>query len=294
MTPHEVFAIRDNTEPDRAGWYVRVVPNKFPALDIEGDLNPREDGVLHAVNGIGAHEIVIEHPKHDALLPFLGDDQIMRVIEACCSRVEDLRRDVRFRHVIVFRNHGTQAGASVSHPHSQVMALPIIPRAVRELLGGAGAHHARTGRCVFCDLVAQELAAGQRVVLESPHFMVLAPYASRFAFETSITPRRHCADMTQMGTEERADLAGVLRRLLTAYRSALTDPPYNLVYQTGPSPGPGPDGTIDAEALAQQFHWHIEVMPRLTTLAGFEWGTGFYMNPVAPEEAARVLREALP
>ena len=298
MTPHEVFAIRDTSEPDRPGWYVRVVPNKFPALGIEGQLNPQADGLLHSMEGIGAHEIVIEHPRHDAVLPFMGDEQIMRVIEACRSRVQDLRGDVRFRHVIAFRNHGAEAGASVTHPHSQVMALPIIPRLVRDLLQGAGDYYGANGRCVYCDLVAQELRAGVRVVLETPHFVVLAPYASRFAYETSITPRRHCADFTTLTIEERADLAAVYRKLFTAYTTALMSPPYNLVYQTSPATGPGPegaaDGAVDGEAVAREFHWHVEVMPRLTTLAGFEWGTGFYINPVAPEEAASTLKAALP
>jgi len=142
--------------------------------------------------------------------------------------------------------------------------------------------------------VAEETSAAERIVLETEHFVVVAPYASRFAYATAIYPRRHCADLVEMTPVERMDLAGVFRRLLTAYRAALANPPYNLVYQTAPSAGPGPDGDVDGEQVAREFHWHVELLPRLTTLAGFEWGTGFYINPVAPEEAATVLRAALP
>ncbi len=293
MTPPEVYGLRDAGEPNTPGWYVRVVPNKFPTLHAEGDLARTGDGLFEHMGGLGAHEIVIENPRHEVDLPFSPEEQIMRVLEACRRRVEDLRGDPRFRHITVFRNHGALAGATVGHPHSQVMALPIIPYLVREQLKGAAAHFTATGRCVFCDIVAQELAAGSRTIIQSPHFVALAPYASRFAAETVIYPRRHCHDMVQMNTEELVDLAGVLRHLLLAYYSGLGNPPYNLVCLTAPSlPPEGQDGLTE-EALRRQYHWCIVIMPRLTTMAGFEWGTGVYINPVAPEEAAATLKKEL-
>ena len=294
MTPHEVFAIRDSGEPDKPGWYVRVVPNKFPALMIEGAPDPHEIGLFHHMNGIGAHEIIIENPLHDQDLAFAPREQVIRVLSALRQRIEDLRCDERFRHIIAFRNHGRSAGASLSHPHSQVMALPIIPKIVYELLAGSADYQAANGRCVFCDLIQEEITSGERAILQTDHFVALAPYASRFAFGATIYPRRHCHDMVLMTPEEQADLADMLRRLLISYRAALFNPPYNIVYQTAPSETTDAKSPPSWEAIEQFYHWHIEIMPRLTTFAGFEWGTGFYINPVAPEEAASTLRQNLP
>lgn len=294
MTPHEVFAVRDKGEPDRPGWYVRVVPNKFPALRIEGDPAPGSVGPYQRMNGIGAHEVIVESPRHEDDLAFTPAEQVIRVLTAVRRRTEDLRRDERFRHVIVFRNHGQLAGASLGHPHSQVIALPIVPRSVQEFVSASAQFHTQHGRCIFCDVLDQELAADDRIITHSEHFVVLAPYASRFAYEAAIYPRRHCHDIVQMSAQEQADLAHLLRRLLMSYRAALFNPPYNMVYQTAPSLPSGSANGPGGNRLDSHYHWRIEIMPRLTTFAGFEWGTGFYINPVAPEDAADKLRENLP
>lgn len=294
MTPREVFAVRDSGEPDQPGWYVRVVPNKFPALRIEGDLAAGTVGLYQRMNGIGAHEVIVESPRHDDDLAFAPAEQLIRVLTAVRRRMEDLRRDERFRHVIVFRNHGSLAGASLSHPHSQVIALPIVPRSVQEFVTASARFHAQHGRCIFCDILDQELAADERVIAHSEHFVALTPYASRFAYEAAIYPRRHCHDIVEMNAQEQADLAHLLRRLLMSYRAALFNPPYNMVYQTAPSPSSGPNNGPAGDRIDRHYHWRIEIMPRLTTFAGFEWGTGFYINPVAPENAATELRDNLP
>lgn len=292
MTPNEIFAVRDHGEPDRPGWYVRVVPNKFPALRIEGDLEPRRDRLFACMDGVGAHEIVIETPDHTQDLAFMPQEQIMRVVSAQCQRVEDLQRDARFRQVIVFRNHRRAAGATLGHPHSQVMAVPVIPRRIQDQLAAAGSHHEKTGNCLFCDVLAQELEAAERVILQTEHFVAFVPFASMHPYTAVIYPRQHGHQLPGITPVQRADFAGVLRRVLLAYRAALFNPPYNLVYHTAPNTlvcGPEPD----CEELPARYHWHVEIVPRIGIVAGFERGTGLYINPVAPESAARELSQGL-
>lgn len=290
MTPPEVFAVRDRGEPNQRGWYVRVVPHKFPVLTVEGNAEPQESGVQTWMDGIGAHEVVIETPQHDEDMAFMAQEQVMRVISAWQARVEDLRRDRRLRHISVFRNHRKAAGATVRHPHSQVIALPIVPQLVGDELAGAKGYHERTGRCAYCDLLDSELSSGERVVVQTDHFAVVCNYASRFAYGVRILPRVHSPDFLSLAAEARADLALVLRRSLQAYRSALFNPPYNLMVQMAPAP----EDAAEAASLSDSFHWHISVVPRVNAPVGFEWGTEFYINPVAPEEAAAHLRQHLP
>jgi UDPglucose--hexose-1-phosphate uridylyltransferase len=292
MTPHEVMSLRDEGEPDQPGWYVRVVPHKFPVLRAEGQPEPLGDGLRVRMDGIGAHEIVIEHPRHDTDLAFMRPEQIMRVFAACIARMRDLRRDPRFEHIAVFRNHRREAGATLDHPHSQIVAFPLVPHGVAEQLQGSHAYFAAHARCVFCDITADEVRQRQRVVMETDHFVIICPYASPVPYGTQILPRRHCADLDGMGVEEQADLARAMQRLLIAYRAALSNPPYNLVYHTAPvqAPADAPYG----QHLQSHYHWHAEIAPRLTGVTGAEWGTGFPVNPVSPEEAAVELARNLP
>ena len=215
-----------------------------------------------------------------------------RVLEAYRARLQDLRGDARFRHIVIFRNFGAAAGATLSHPHSQLVALPITPQAVQEKLQAARLHYERHQRCIFCDLLQQELNEGQRIVAETEHFVALAPYASRFAFELRVCPRRHCHDFVGIRDEERQDLAALLVDLLSRLRESLENPPYNMILQTAPTPWPRAErpeywGTLEAD-----YHWHLEILPRLTDTAGLEWGTGLHVNPVSPEQAAETLRAA--
>jgi UDPglucose--hexose-1-phosphate uridylyltransferase len=292
MTPHEVMSLRDAGEPDQPGWYVRVVPHKFPVLRVEGQPEPLSDGLRTRMDGIGAHEIIIEHPRHNTDLAFLPPEQIMRVFAACIARMQDLRRDLRFQHLALFRNHRREAGATLDHPHSQLVAFPLVPNGVAEQLMGSHAYFAAHGRCVYCEIGADELAQGRRIVLESEHFVTICPYASPLPYGTQILPRRHGADLCAMGVAEQADLASVMQRLLIAYRSALGNPPYNLIYHTAPIQVP--DEAPYGQNLTSHYHWHVEVAPRLAGVTGAEWGTGFPVNPVSPEEAAVELARNLP
>ena len=281
MTPHEVMAYRENgTAPNAPGWDIRVVPNKFPALQVEGSFDRHGEGMFDRMNGIGAHEVIIETPNHDRTLAMMADTEIERVLSAYRERILDLKQDRRLKHILVFKNHGAAAGATLEHTHSQLIALPIVPDFVREEIDGAQRHFEVKERCVFCDIVHQDLADHRRVILENADVVALAPYAPRFAFETWLLPKRHGARFEEAPRHEYEALARILKQLLLRMDRALEHPAYNLIVHTSPFVG----DTTDV------YHWHVEILPKLTRVAGFEWGAGFYINPTSPEEAAQVLR----
>jgi len=285
MTPPEVFAIRPGGgPPDTAGWDVRVVPNKFPALEIEGSLDRRGEGLYDKMNGVGAHEVVIETPDDEAQLADLPGEQIQKVLIAWRERMRDLRKDSRLRYALVFKNHGAFAGATVHHSHSQIIAMPIIPRMVQEELDGARRYYELKERCVFSDIIDQETGEGQgrRVIVSSRRFIALAPFAPRFPFETWLLPTtRRAAFHTIDDDDELLELAGLLKDTLGRLNAALDSPPYNLILHTAPL----------GEPDLPYYHWHLEIMPKLTRVAGFEIGSGFYINPTPPEDAAQFLRD---
>ncbi len=282
-TPPEIVAFRDNgTPPNSPGWSLRVVPNKFPALRIEGDLDREGEGIYDKMNGIGAHEVVIETPRHEETLATLPLINVKNVLLAYRDRIIDLRRDQRLRHVLVFKNHGVAAGASLEHSHSQIIALPIIPRRVSEEIEGAKTYFHYKDRCVFCDIIRQELQQKHRVVTENKSFVSIAPFASRFPFETWILPKTHHPSFEHLDPTQYEQAAQILSDTLRRINRVLTDPPYNYIIHTSSFP----------ELDAEHYHWHLEIMPKLTKVAGFEWGTGFYINPTPPEDAAEYMREA--
>ncbi len=292
-TPPEVFAIRpDGSKPNSPGWLVRVVPNKYPALVIEGDLQRRGLGMFDLMNGVGAHEVIIETPNHEAL-PDLSVEQIKLILLAYRERIIDLRNDKRFLYTLIFRNYRAAAGATLKHPHSQLIAIAITPEVVKRELESARSHFMEKQRCLFCDLLNQELRLGERVVLETEHFVVLSAFAARFPYELHIYPKAHCHDFVLMNDEQLEDFAKTLKRILRCVRNALDDPPYNYVLHTSPNPVPRPGRPDYWQTLPYDYHWHLEFIPRLTMVAGFEWGTGLYINPVPPELAAEVLRDEL-
>ena len=281
MTPPEVLSYRhDGGAPNTPGWELRVVPNKFPALQVEGTLDREGDGMFDRMNGIGAHEVIIETPDHDRSLSMMSEAEIERVLWAYRERMLDLKRDHRLRYILVFKNHGAAAGATLDHPHSQLIALPIVPDFVREEIEGARLHYRVKERCVYCDIIHQDLRDGGRVIQENAEIIAVSPYAPRFAFETWLLPKQHSARFEEAPRHVYESLARMLKAILQRLDRALERPPFNLVVHTSPF----------SEELAAQYHWHIEIMPKLTRVAGFEWGTGFYINPTPPEEAAKVLR----
>ena len=282
-TPPEVLAFRENgTPPNSPGWTLRVVPNKFPALRIEGELDREGEGIYDKMNGIGAHEVVIETPRHEETLATLPLKDVTNVLLAYRERTVDLRRDQRLRYVLVFKNHGLSAGASLEHSHSQIIALPIVPKRVSEEIEGAKTYFNYRDRCVFCDIIRQELQQKRRIITENQSFLSIAPFASRFPFETWILPKTHHPSFEHMEFSQYEQAAQILSDTLQRIYRVLNDPPYNYIIHSSSFP----------EMDGDHYHWHFEIMPKLTKVAGFEWGTGFYINPTPPEEAAEYMREA--
>jgi len=280
-TPPEIFAERrPGREPNGPGWTCRVVPNKFPALRIEGDLEPSGEGLFDKMTGVGAHEVVIEAPDHAASLASLPLDAVADVLLAFRERMLDLKKDPRFAYVLVFKNHGEAAGATLEHPHSQLIATPIIPIMVSEELAGSAQYYALKERCVWCDMLRQERRDGRRLILESQGFVTLAPFAPRFPFETWILPVGHRAAFEDSTDEELRGLAGVLGEFLRRMNRVLGNPPFNFMLHTAPF----------REVQRESFHWRLEIIPKLTRVAGFEWGSGFFINPMPPEDAAEALK----
>ena len=282
-TPEEVLAYRqDGTQPNEPGWDIRVVPNKFPALRIEGEIDRQGEGVYDRMNGVGAHEVIIESPDHDKTLAQLTEKQIGQVLTVYRTRILDLKRDPRFRYILIFKNHGEAAGASLEHSHSQLIALPIRPKLVREEMSGAMDYFRYKERCVYCDIIRQETETCIRIIEENDDFVAIAPFAPRFPFESWILPKTHISNYEESSDEQIRSLAPLLKNMLMRLDLVLDYPAYNFVVHSSPH----------GEGGNEHYHWHIELMPRLTRVAGFEWGTGFYINPTPPEDSAKLLREA--
>ena len=281
-TPPEVLAYRNSGGRDEPGWRVRVVPNKFPVLGIEGDLNRQGEGMYDKMNGIGAHEVIIEGPDHKLSMGEMSEKQIEEVLWAYKERINDLKKDGRFRYILVFKNHGDAAGATMEHPHSQLIALPVIPKRVKEEVDASKIFFDLKERCIFCDIIRQESAAGVRLINETDRFTVLSPYAPRFPFETWVLPKRHASHFEDADAPTLANLAWIMKTTIRKLEKVLERPAYNFIVHSAPvQEGPLP-----------HYHWHLEVIPRLSKVAGFEWATGFYINPTPPEESAKFMREA--
>jgi len=282
-TPGEVLAYAPaGREKNKPGWDIRVVPNKFPALQIEGTANRAAEGMYDRMNGIGAHEVLIESNDHKKELSDLDDKKVEDIFWAFRDRIIDLRRDSRFEYILVFKNKGAAAGASLSHAHSQLIATPMVPMRVKQEIVGAKQYFDFKERCVFCDIIAQEISQNIRVVAENDVFIAIEPFAARFPFETWVLPKMHDSHFEDLQKSEAHQLAKMMRDVLHRIKVVLDDPPFNFVIHNSPLKEP---------ALAH-FHWHIEIIPKLSKIAGFEWGSGFYINPTPPEEAAQFLKEA--
>jgi UDPglucose--hexose-1-phosphate uridylyltransferase len=282
QTPPEVYALRNGSEPNQPGWKVRVVPNKFAALSTSAKWEVKHPEIFTTINGYGSHEVIIETPQHNQTLATLPQEHVQLVLQALLQRMRTLAQDNRIAFVQVFRNHGAAAGTSLVHPHSQLIATPIVPTNIREEIEEARRFYDDRVTCVYCYMLEKELEREERIVLTTDHYVVLAPFASRFPFELMILPRRHSASfVADARTEDVTFLADVLRcTLLLLYRAA-NNPDYNAVLHTAPL----------RDSCMDYYHWHIEIVPRLTTPAGFELGSGIYITTAIPEETADYLRE---
>lgn len=275
MTLSEVF--RDS---EGAEWRVRIVGNKFPALVPDGETDRRIEGIHRSMRGVGFHEVVIEHPRHDLSPALYPAQDLARVLRACRHRSRQLREDPRVEAVVIFKNHGEAAGTSLMHPHSQMAATPVVPNQIRRRLEEAIRYFDDTGICVYCQTVREELRARQRIVCETPHFVAFIPYAALSPFHTWIFPRRHCSSFEDIFDSELEDFAVILHEVLVRLHVALGNPDYNFTLRSLPA----------REPEREYAHWYLALVPRVSKVAGFELGSGMFINPSDPEESAEFLR----
>ena len=281
-TTPEIIAFRStSTAPNSPGWTLRVVPNKFPALQIQGDLNKMGEGVFDRMSGVGAHEVIIETNDHQLSLSTMPQRAVEDVLWSYFFRLSDLKKDMRLKYALIFKNEGEVAGASLEHTHSQLIALPIVPKSVREEMESSKKYYDNKERCIFCDIINQELITDKRVIYENDQYVTISPFAPREPFETWILPKRHESNFSPPD-KSFSGLAEILQRTLRQIDKVLDAPPYNFILHTSPF----------KDEVNDYYHWHIEIMPKLTKMAGFEWGSGFYVNPTPPEEATKFMREA--
>ncbi len=274
MTPPETFSLSRH----EGGWSVRVIPNKFPFFHIEGDYDRRPEGMYDLMEAIGAHEIVVESPEHDQGLATMEPKQIEKILLAYQERLIDLERDQRFKQFLILKNY---PGIFNRHPHSHIMAMPVIPKRIDEEILGTLDYYQRKERCIFCDILKEEISTKKRVILETVHFLIFSPFASRYPFEAWIVPKAHCPDFHRINEEEMTDLSIGIQSLFHSFFKLLSDPPYSLTFHMSP---------VQSRFHRPEYHWHIETRLRIGLREGFEWGTGFFVNPTPPEVAANFLR----
>jgi UDPglucose--hexose-1-phosphate uridylyltransferase len=288
-TPGEIMSVtRINPGEPKKRWWTRVIPNVAPVFQIEGDLGRRGEGMYDKMNSIGANEIIIESPEHSVTPEDMGIDQMVRVIMTYRDRMADLEQDPRLRYTLIYKNSGKEAGGVYSHPISHLASTPVIPKRVKEELDGAKQYYAYKERCIFCDIVREELRVGSRVILETRHFVAFCPYASKFPFESWIVPKKHNCAFQDIRAEEIQDMALVLSSVLKKLRAAFDGLSLNYFIHSAPNRIPRKNHW---HTLGEDFHWHLEIMPRLLRTSGFEWGSGFYILPTSPEYASQYLRE---
>ncbi|HEY0735623.1 MAG TPA: galactose-1-phosphate uridylyltransferase [Herpetosiphonaceae bacterium] len=264
-------------------WQARVVPNKFPALTPNGSIQRYSRGINIAMQGYGQHEVIVESPRHDQDIATMTPASVRTVIEAYYRRYVELYGNPSNVLILIFRNHGATAGASLQHPHSQVIATGLVPRAIRWREYEAQRYFDELGRCVYCDMLAFELEDKQRIVLQNDSFAAFIPYAAECPFETWIVPRRHQSDFSEIGEAERADLSTALHTILAKLHTRLNNPDYNYTINTAARTTNEP-----------QSHWYLRIRPRLVTRAGFEIGSGMRINPSLPEADAAFLNDDQP
>ncbi len=281
-TPPEILALRpDGSKPNSTGWTLRVVPNKFPVLHPEKQLNQTGEGIFEKMEGAGSQEIIIESPDHNLTLPTMPLKSVEDILRVFSRRISELKKDGRLEYVLIFKNEGEIAGSTLEHTHSQLIALPVMPFLIQEEIHNARQYYSDKEQCVFCDIIRQETADRTRLISENESYVSIAPFASRTPFETWILPKSHESSFAPDGTFSL--LAQILQKTLRQIEKILNLPPYNMMIHTSPL----------RDELNKYYHWHIEIKPKLSQTAGFEWGSGFYINPTPPEKAAKFMRETL-
>ncbi len=267
-------------EPETGPWQLRVIRNKFPALRVSDDLVRRPERMRRSISGSGYHEVVVESPRHNTCPALESPEEVSRVLEAFRGRGLKMAADERVEHIIYFKNHGERAGTSLEHPHAQIVGVPVVPYEIRARTEEARRHFDDEGTCVFCDILADELEDRRRLVVESERFVAFVPYAAPSPFHTWILPRRHSPDFLRSSDEDLEDLGRVLRTVLRKLYVGLRDPNYNYVVRSAPM----------QDVEQDYLHWYLSIIPRVARTAGFELGTGMFINTARPEESAEFLR----
>ncbi len=275
LTPTENLRIGSGAQ-----WDVRAVPNKFSALSPDGKRSRRNEGLKRTAAGVGIHDVIIETPDHSMTTALLPQAHVEKIVQAYKQRYFTVSEDPRVELITIFKNHGPSGGASIAHPHSQLIATPIISPQVRSRMEEALRHFDEFGDCIFCKVLTDEIYEGKRIISENPHFVCFVPFASLTPFHIWIFPRRHMASFGEIREEEMKSLAGILRDTLARLYYSLGNPDYNYTIRTAPS----------ENRYCKYYHWYISLVPRLTRVAGFELGSGFFVNVTLPEENAQFLR----
>ncbi|AEX85873.1 galactose-1-phosphate uridylyltransferase [Marinitoga sp. 1135] len=284
LTPPEILAFKpENSKPNDENWWIRVVPNKFPA--VIPDISPKfkKNGIYYSLDGYGYHEVIIESQKHHHKIYNMSEKEVEEIIWAYLIRFNEIKKDKKIKYIQIFKNYGSDAGASLEHPHSQLIATPIIPIYIEEELKGAKNFYSLKKKCIFCSIIEQEKIDNIRIIEENEHFIAFEPFAPRFPYETWIIPKEHSSDfgILRKFPEKVKSFAEILQHTVYNLYSLLGDIPYNYMIHTSPF-----------DNLNNNFyHWHLELIPRLTHAAGFEWGSGFFINSISPEVAAKNLKK---
>lgn len=266
--------------PKEANWQVRIVGNRYPALAVSGTLDRQYQGLQRRMSGVGYHEVIVESPRHNTCAALQTPEEVALVFRTFIDRAWTIQSDRRIEYILFFKNHGRQAGASLMHPHAQLMALPMVPSDVRVRADEARHHFDEVGRCAFCEMIEQEVAARSRIILESEHFVAFTPYASATPFHVWVMPRGHLSSFLHAQDTELNDLGYIMHRVLRKLYIGLKNPDFNYAIRTAPVSDLG----------AAYLHWYITIVPRISYAAGFEIGSGIYINPSMPEECAAFLR----
>jgi len=280
QTPEEVFRLPVSNQA--SDWEVRVVPNRFATLSPGETIARIDDGpFFRKMQGFGIHEVIIETPSHNTPMALMTYEQVEKVLIAYQERYNALKKNRQLKFITIFKNQGWASGTSLVHSHSQLVATPVMAIYYRRKFDVAHDYYADIGRCLYCDLLSEELGKGERIIAETKELVVFQPYASRVPYETLIVPKKHYASFGLYPTSRLAELARVLKDTLLCLYQGLDDPAFNYMIET----------STTADEEDPYYHWHIRIVPRLTTIAGFEMGSGIYISTALPEHTASHMRE---
>jgi UDPglucose--hexose-1-phosphate uridylyltransferase len=284
LCPPEILANRPyGSSPNDQQWNLRVIPNRSPLLVVEEEYKRMGEGLYDKITGVGANEVIIETRRHDVRQGQMAASELENLFWAYRDRIIDLKKDARMRYVLIYKNCGRNAGEILAHAYSLLMAFPIVPRAILDEIEGAKKHFLYKERCIYCDVIRQEIQHETRVISESDNFLAIEPFAPRVPFETWVLPKRHAARFENIEPMEISDLAHLFKDVLNRLDAGLNYPDYNYYLHTAPFGN-------DCDPF---FHWHMEILPRIVPTTGLELGSELYLNSTSPEEAAKFLRRLI-